>query len=293
MQGLQGGPICPDSAHSRQRRRSAESHRVVARRHISMTAPSDFIEEVSRAERRHARGDLLLLADEVTSFAFPWRDEGLGIVRAAEHRMKPIGRVVDKVLVFTGHRIDAPGRAKQRFPAVSRTIETALELIAAAVREEHSEPHGRMVGLAGGASGGDILFHEECARVRIPTSLFLAAPRAEYVKISVADAGTSWVRRFDRLHDRLERRVLSKSLELPQWLSAVAGYNIWQRSNLWILHNAFAIGAPEAVVIALWNGEGGDGPGGTDDMIVRARQHGARTVILDAKLLLDGISSSQ
>jgi hypothetical protein len=40
------------------------------------------------------------------------------------------------------------------------------------------------------------------------------------------------------------------------------------------------------VVIALWNGDGGDGPGGTADLIDRARSRGAAVQILDAKPLV-------
>ena len=49
---------------------------------------------------------------------------------------------------------------------------------------------------AGGASGGDILFHEVCAELSVPTTLWLALPPDRYVMESVAPAGPDWVPRF-------------------------------------------------------------------------------------------------
>lgn len=90
----------------------------------------------------------------------------------------------------------------------------------------------------------------------------------------------------DRLVETLETRYLvdaQTGLELPPWLRALADYSIWERSNLWLLHAALDHGASKVVVIALWNGEGGDGPGGTADLIARERSRGAAVQILDAK----------
>jgi hypothetical protein len=54
-------------------------------------------------------------------------------------------------------------------------------------------------GIAGGASGGDILFHEICAELGIPTRLLLALPRDPFIEESVAPAKGDWTKRFDRL----------------------------------------------------------------------------------------------
>jgi hypothetical protein len=51
-----------------------------------------------------------------------------------------------------------------------------------------------------------------------------------------------------------------------------------------MLHSAFALGDPVAL-IALWNREPGDGPGGTGDMVERAQERGARVEILEARRL--------
>src|SRR5215208_3524988 len=92
------------------------------------------------------------------------------------------------VLLFTGHRIDPPGRKKARFPADKE--DAARLAIKDAVEEELARAGGGgVIGVAGGASGGDVLFHDVCAESGIPTTLHLALPRDEYVKESVQDGG--------------------------------------------------------------------------------------------------------
>jgi hypothetical protein len=85
---------------------------------------------------------------------------------------------------------------------------------------------------------------------------------------------------------RLTARVLSNSTALPAWLSGRTGtYTIWSRNNLWMLYNALALNAPLVTLIALWDGSGGDGPGGTADLVAQATARGHKVVILDAKRL--------
>jgi hypothetical protein len=202
-----------------------------------------------------------------------------------------------RVILFTGHRLDAPERETPRFPAASEDlardmIRGAVEAELARARGEGGQAGGTLLrGLSGAASGGDILFLEVCRELEIPCVVYLAKPRDAYVKASVADAGPEWVDRFDRLLAELPSRVLSEDEELPRWLGGASrdDYSVWQRNNLWMLANALEA-APDAArmtLVALWNGQEGDGPGGTGHMVEVARERGARTVILDAGELLD------
>jgi tetratricopeptide (TPR) repeat protein len=187
-----------------------------------------------------------------------------------------------RVLLFTGHMIDAPGRREPRFPPDK--VEVARTKIAEAVAGEQEIAGGIAYGVAGGASGGDILFHQVCDASGIATRMFLAVPREVYIRESVAPAGPQWVEDFHRLVRSRQVRVLGESMELPRWLQGKTDYNIWQRNNLWNLHNALAAAGGENVtLIALWNGASGDGPGGTGDMVQKARDRGAKTIILDTK----------
>jgi hypothetical protein len=203
---------------------------------------------------------------------------------APEGEGKPAAQTeTPRVLLFTGHMIDAPKREKPRFPPDKEDV--ARQAIRKAIEDERERPGGVAFGIAGGASGGDILFHEICAELGIPTRLFLALPKDPYIEESVAPAEGDWVQRFDRLTGKLPMRVLAESKDLPPWLAEKPDYDIWQRNNLWMLHNALAEGDQSVTLIALWNGQEGDGPGGTGDLVQRVKKRQARAVILDTKKL--------
>jgi hypothetical protein len=184
-----------------------------------------------------------------------------------------------EVLLFTGHRLDAPGRPTPRFPAAAEPL--AERMIASAIAEQLATASGPVAGLAGGASGGDILFHEIAARLGVPTELSLALPPAEYCAASVADGGDAWVARFEALCEGLPIRLLPAEAHSDE-----RRLSVWERNNLWLLDSAFAWTGGGISLLALWNGEGGDGPGGTAHMVARARAGGARVVLLDARRLL-------
>jgi len=187
-----------------------------------------------------------------------------------------------RVILFTGHMIDAPNRAEPRFPASK--VDVARQKITEAISSEQQISGGIGYGVAGCASGGDIIFHKACEEMGIPTRIFLAMPRELYIRASVAPAGPDWVEEFNRLVRLRPVRVLGDSEELPSWLQEKPNYNIWQRNNLWNLHNALAaVGGENVTLIALWNGATGDGAGGTADMVQKAQERGAKTIILDTK----------
>jgi tetratricopeptide repeat protein len=187
-----------------------------------------------------------------------------------------------RVLLFTGHMIDTPEREEPRFPPDK--VEVAKENIAKAIAAEQQVAGQIAYGVAGCANGGDILFHQVCEAMGIPTRIFLALPRELYIRESVAPAGPQWVEEFHRLVRSHPVRVLCETKDLPRWLQDKPNYNIWQRNNLWNLHNALAAAGGENVtVIALWNGASGDGPGGTADMIQKAQERGAKTIVLDTR----------
>jgi hypothetical protein len=186
------------------------------------------------------------------------------------------------VILFTGHLIDAPGRDNPRFPATMEPIarDRIKEKLAARLQQIAGST---LCGIAGGGSGGDILFHEVCAEMGIPSELYLALPPDRFVKASVESAGQQWEERFYKLAGNLPMRVLAEREELPVWLRAMANYNLWQRNNLWMLHNAIAIAGKNLTLIALWDGQSGDGAGGTQDMVRRAEGVGARIIIIDTR----------
>lgn len=188
------------------------------------------------------------------------------------------------VLLFTGHRIDNPDRPTPRFPPDKESV--ARDAIRGAILNEQQHTTGTLMGIAGGASGGDILFHEVCQELGIETRLYLAIPSNDYIVPSVDVPGhPEWIDRFRAIEGRCTCRTLSRTEALPKWLKGRNDYSIWQRNNLWTLHNALAFGAKHVTLIALWNGKTGDGPGGTQDMVSQAKGRGAKTLILNTKEL--------
>ena len=95
-------------------------------------------------------------------------------------------------LLFTGHMVDAPNRATPRFPAAME--QDARRAIEDAIVSQGGDP--AVVAIAGGSSGGDILFHEVCRGLGIRTELYLVIPEEDYVASAVAPSGPTWVERF-------------------------------------------------------------------------------------------------
>jgi hypothetical protein len=67
------------------------------------------------------------------------------------------------------------------------------------------------------------------------------------------------------------REILSATANLPGWLRAQSDYSIWQRNNRWILRSALSRTDSDVTLIVLWDGKGGDGPGGTADIVALAQ----------------------
>jgi hypothetical protein len=50
-----------------------------------------------------------------------------------------------------------------------------------------------------------------------------------------------------------------------------------------MLYNAMACGSRHVTLIALGDGKTGDGPGGTKDMVTKADESAAKTIVLQTK----------
>ena len=200
----------------------------------------------------------------------------------------------DRVLLFAGHMIDKPERTQPRFPAPMQA--TARQEIRNQIDRAISAwpPGTTVLGIAGGANGGDILFHEVCAELGIPTELYLpmapAAYIAESVRVDPAIDGTpSWIDRFHAIAQRCEAagsyQQLGEADSLPSWASRLRDYSIWERNNRWMLQSALAWGAPKLTLLVLWDGGSGDAPGGTQHMVEVAEAAGAVVRRIDSRAL--------
>jgi hypothetical protein len=157
-----------------------------------------------------------------------------------------------------------------------------------ALRDEMAAPDGVSLGIAGGACGGDILFHEDCAALGIPTRLYLALPPDRFQVESVQQGGPRWVERFRALVRAIAARVLQDDKALPRWLADKPDYDIWRRNNLWMMFNALAIYPRHLTLIALYNREReSDGPAAPRISSQTAQRWGFKTIELDARKLLE------
>lgn len=175
-------------------------------------------------------------------------------------------------ILFTGHMIDAADRPALRFPAYKE--EAARQAIKKSLLHVMREGNGEFLGIAGGASGGDILFHELCLELNIPSEIYLALPVEEFKKVSVSYAGSDWDVRFDKLKEKLPVHILPDVEEKNS-------STVWERANLWMLNAALKEGGSSMSLIALWDGKGGDGSGGTEHMVHISEEQGARTYIIN------------
>jgi hypothetical protein len=178
--------------------------------------------------------------------------------------------------------IDSPGTEPPRFSESLR--DRARQAILEKVQQEIARTAGPVIGVASGANGGDLLFHDVCEQLAIGHRLLLPLPPDPFRNESVSPAGRWWEELFDRtLKSQPVPACLSDSEDLPIWLSAKKDYSAWQRANLWFLQEAIAIGAAHLTLIALWDGVKTEGIGGTYHMRAIAQDFGASLVTIYTK----------
>ena len=207
--------------------------------------------ELSQVAIFHRLG--LLVENCVAAFA------GLGATPADLRSKEPPPR--NRVIVATGHRADAPSRPPPgRFPNTAACIDKAKIWLRQALQAERAETAGALFGIAGGASGVDLLFHEVCKELGIPTKVCLPIPIEDYRRESVADGGPDWVEKFNRFIAENPPIVLSESDDLPAWAARIKDYGVFQRGNIWIMQDGLLRPNADVTLIALWNQIAGEGP---------------------------------
>lgn len=185
-----------------------------------------------------------------------------------------------QVLLFSGHLVDAPDRAVPHFPAAKEPV--AARRIAELLARLDAGP--RDLGLTQGAAGGDLLFAEACVERGVPVQLLLPLPEAQFIERSLlpSEAGERWRARYVALKPRLGRapRTADEVLgPLPP------GDDAFERGNRWLLDTALAHGPQRLQFIALWDGAGGDGPGGTRHMVESVRRARGHVHWIDTRTL--------
>ena len=176
-----------------------------------------------------------------------------------------------QVLLFSGHMIDAPDRATPRFPLAKEA--GARAAIEQALADQDAGPED--LALTQGAAGGDLLFTEAALARGVRVQWLQPLPEPEFIQCSVlaSAAAEGWRQRYFAARAGLAEapRCMLQELGPPP-----RGVSVWERGNQWLLHTALAHGPDKARCIVLWDGGGGDGPGGTRHMVEEVRRRTGR-----------------
>lgn len=190
-----------------------------------------------------------------------------------------------QVILFSGHMIDVPGRVPARFPA-EREAQAAARI--AEVLDSLAVGPGDLA-LAQAASGGDLLFLEACRQRGLRLQILLPFDEPEFIERSILPAsnGEHWRQRYFALTGTLDDRPRIMPEELGEPPSSVRGErgNAFERCNLWLLYTALAWGIDKVRFVCLWNGGGGDGPGGTAHMYNEVKRRTGRVAWIDIRTL--------
>jgi class 3 adenylate cyclase len=174
-----------------------------------------------------------------------------------------------RVAVFAGHMVDQPRRSPERLP--ERIVPAVKQAIADWLERENVR-----VGFGAAACGADLLFLEAVLERQGAAHVILPFDLESYCQASVAVAGQTWVDRF--------RHVVARAAVLPvsgrPLSSGEVAYDYANR----ILHGLAIIHARQLATelrqLAVWNGEPGDGPGGTADVINHWSKAGKRIDVI-------------
>jgi hypothetical protein len=183
-----------------------------------------------------------------------------------------------QVFLFSGHRVDEPGRKTARFP--QSKADAAAQKIGEALDELGAGPDD--LALAQGASGGDILFLEACRKRGVHLQLMLPFPEPEFIRNSIlpSEEGEKWRKRYYNLTSSLQPppRILPDELGRPR-----KGVDPYERCNLWLLYTALSYGIKKVQFICLWDGSKGDGPGGTAHMYEEVQRRTGQVTWINTK----------
>lgn len=198
-----------------------------------------------------------------------------------EHHGRDAG-VVDqwlplpRVVLFSGHMIDRPGRAQLRFPprlepAVYRAIHAWLER------------NRGLIGFSSAACGADLLFLEAIRALGGETHVVLPYHQDEFIadSVEIGVAG-DW-------RDRFERQLAASRVVYASSSRPLHGGVAYDYANH-LVHGLGLVRARELETsiesLAVWDGQPGDGLGGTASAVRQWLQHGipAHRVRIEAGL---------
>lgn len=199
--------------------------------------------------------------------------------RALQKLAKPEDRWQPRqVFLFSGHMIDAATRPTPRFPATKETA--ATQKIAEALEQLGAGPDD--LALTQGACGGDLLFTEACQQRKLTVQWLQPFDEPVFIQKSVTCSNEVWRGRYLAAKTTLATGIRSAPEQLGP---SPKGADPFERCNLWLLYTALAYGIDKVRFICLWDGGGGDGPGGTEHMYQEVKRRTGRVTWIDSRNL--------
>lgn len=180
------------------------------------------------------------------------------------------------VVVFSGHMIDAPGRASARFPE-SREPE---------IREEMRRLLQQLRpanGYSSAACGGDIIFCECLLELGAKVNLVLPCPVDAFKRQSVKFAGAEWEKRFHHVLANATTCLIANASEYATSDADPASSMALVYTNRIV--TGLAVLQAQALdvdlhAIALWDGKPGDGSGGTSSVVAEWERRQIKPLLL-------------
>lgn len=202
--------------------------------------------------------------------------DALGLARRLRKQLNACLRI-PRVVVFTGHMIDQPGRLSPRFPG-------ALE---ARVAREIAQVLGKLeagIGYSSAACGSDILFLEAMLKRQGEINIVLPFQWQEFRKTSVEIVpGGDWGARFEHLLSRATRVVVACEHRSTGSPLAYEYGNLLQ-DGLAVLRARLL--DTDLVPLVVWDGRPGDGAGGTATFVEHWLNQGRHPEIIDIAAML-------
>jgi tetratricopeptide (TPR) repeat protein len=211
--------------------------------------------------------------------------QNIAVMRAqARRNLKALGRdealmdahlPVPRVLAYMGHMVDSPERPTPRLPpAKIGRLRNAIK--------QRFDKWGVLHGFGTAARGTDILVLETLAERGLTATVVLPFPRADFETTSVGD---SWNQRLQALEGNGGLHFISLRESMPAPSQLLAAFS---NANTQVFKQAAAYARSldeKPIVLAVWDGQPGDGPGGTADAVQLWRDEGYEPEIIDPRTL--------
>jgi predicted NodU family carbamoyl transferase len=193
------------------------------------------------------------------------------------HKIRNIRSQFNKVILCSGHLIDAPERERPRFPQEKE--ELVRERIEQSLNKWNIEAGD--LAICGGARGADIMFAEACVKRKAEVWLFISLEENEFLKQSVRLPNTNWEERFFALKNSPTVKTFYQH-ESPN--ARLTDISPFEQANEWMIDTAEAEAKnPDNLyAILIWDEQtSGDGPGGTAHFAAKVKRLGAHVTIIN------------